>query len=287
MVLHCHSEEQGDEESVIRKGGYGFLAMLGMTEGTSRKGGNVAERRMFHTAVVESDAFLDMPAGAQALYFHLGMNADDDGFINGPKQIARRLRRPQKDLALLVEKGFLMDFDGIMVVKHWRVANNWKTDRLQLPRYPEIADKIFTKPDRSYTLTRGRGCKKLLQEKRKAVREHGIRMDSQKRREEKRREEKKIEENRSEEKWGEESAAAVGLPPDLAAEPPTYDDIDIGNCRSVIHMTPRQTNDLVEKIGLDGYAHYVLKLADFIRSRRANVKDQYATILKWWEEDRR
>ena len=49
----------------------------------------MAERRMFHSAVVESDAFLDMPAGAQALYFHLGMHADDDGFVNGPRQIAR------------------------------------------------------------------------------------------------------------------------------------------------------------------------------------------------------
>ncbi len=39
----------------------------------------MAERRMFHTAVVESDAFLDLPVGVQALYFHLCMQADDDG----------------------------------------------------------------------------------------------------------------------------------------------------------------------------------------------------------------
>ena len=39
----------------------------------------MAERRMFHTTVVESDAFLDLPLQAQALYFHLGMHADDDG----------------------------------------------------------------------------------------------------------------------------------------------------------------------------------------------------------------
>ncbi len=58
----------------------------------------MAERRMFHSSVVESDAFLDLPAGAQALYFHMGMHADDDGFVNCPKQILRKLRRPQKDL---------------------------------------------------------------------------------------------------------------------------------------------------------------------------------------------
>ena len=39
----------------------------------------MADRRMFHRLVVESDRFLDLPVGAQLLYFHLGMQADDDG----------------------------------------------------------------------------------------------------------------------------------------------------------------------------------------------------------------
>lgn len=39
-------------------------------------------RRMFHSDIVESDAFLDLPFSAQALYLHLGMAADDDGFVN-------------------------------------------------------------------------------------------------------------------------------------------------------------------------------------------------------------
>ena len=51
----------------------------------------MVERRMFHTAVVESDAFLDLPPGAQALYFHLGMHADDDG-----EQGERRRWRKQR-----------------------------------------------------------------------------------------------------------------------------------------------------------------------------------------------
>ena len=45
----------------------------------------MAQRRMFHTDVVESDKFLDLSAGAQLLYFHLGMQADDDGFLIGPR----------------------------------------------------------------------------------------------------------------------------------------------------------------------------------------------------------
>ena len=41
----------------------------------------MAQRRMFSPNIVDSDAFLDMPASSQLLYFHLGMRADDDGFV--------------------------------------------------------------------------------------------------------------------------------------------------------------------------------------------------------------
>lgn len=257
----------------------------------------MAERRMFHTAVVESDAFLDLPAGAQALYFHLGMQADDDGFLNGPRQIARKLRRPAKELQLLVENGFLLDFDGIMVIRHWRVANNWQSDRLQLPRHPEIAEKIFIRPDRMYELTKSRGSKNLLREKTKLMRQHGIQMDSQKRREKKKTEKKNIEKISIEQKKEEkdppcgaedpEPPGNAGGPCGGTDGPPTYDDIDSKNKRSVIKMTAKQVNDLIELMGLEDYTRYVLKLASFIRRKDADVKDHYATMRKWWEEDRR
>lgn len=38
----------------------------------------MAERRMFAKTIIDSDAFLDMPLSAQALYFHLSMRADDE-----------------------------------------------------------------------------------------------------------------------------------------------------------------------------------------------------------------
>lgn len=43
---------------------------------------------MFAKTIIDSDAFLDMPLSSQALYFHLAMRADDDGFINNPKNCA-------------------------------------------------------------------------------------------------------------------------------------------------------------------------------------------------------
>lgn len=49
----------------------------------------MANRRMFSLDVVDTDRFLDMSASAQALYFHLGMRADDDGFVSSPRKIAK------------------------------------------------------------------------------------------------------------------------------------------------------------------------------------------------------
>ena len=48
----------------------------------------MAEKRMFARSLIDSDSFLDMPLSAQALYFHLNMRADDDGFINNPKPVS-------------------------------------------------------------------------------------------------------------------------------------------------------------------------------------------------------
>ena len=59
----------------------------------------MAERRMFTQKITESDAFLDMPLSAQALYFHLCMNADDDGFVKNHKRIARMLGANDDDFS--------------------------------------------------------------------------------------------------------------------------------------------------------------------------------------------
>lgn len=246
----------------------------------------MAERRMFHSAVVGSDAFLDMPAGAQALYFHMGMSADDDGFVNGPRQIARKLRRPPKDIRTLVDSGFLLDFDGVMVIKHWRMANSLKSDRLQLPRYPEIAEKLYMKHTRAYTLSGEPGEENLLQIKKRMMEELGIQKDSQKKRKERRREEKKREENKVEEvvePWD-------GFPAEDAAATAIHSDLKFMNGKlgkGVVLLSEEQIGELLEKMGLDSFDYYVEKLASFIQDKDAKVKNHYATILKWWEQDRR
>lgn len=90
----------------------------------------MAQRRMFSQKVTETDKFLDMALTAQSLYFHLGMNADDDGFVGNPKSIKRMIGASEDDLKALVEKDYLIVFDdGVVVIKDWLVSNYVKKDR--------------------------------------------------------------------------------------------------------------------------------------------------------------
>ena len=90
----------------------------------------MAERRMFAKAVVETDGFYGLPAAAQALYFHLVMNADDEGFVGRPIMIQKMTGAKPKDTDLLKKKGFIIPFDtGVIVIAHWRVNNELKKDR--------------------------------------------------------------------------------------------------------------------------------------------------------------
>lgn len=245
----------------------------------------MAERRMFHTSVVESDAFLDLPLGAQALYFHMGMHADDDGFVNGPRQITRTIGTAAKNLELLVEKGFLLRFGDVVVVKHWRMANSLKSDRLRPPRYPEIADKLYMLTTKAYTLNGEPGMQTLAENKRILMEEYRHHLDSQKRRGEKKGEEKKGEEKKVEEKRIEEDGIPAGEGAAATADTvPEFLKGELG--KGVVLLSEAQIADLLEKMGLDGFDHYVDKLSDFILKSGAKIKNHYATILKWWQEDK-
>jgi hypothetical protein len=57
----------------------------------------MAEKRMFTKKITDSDAFLEMPLSSHALYFHLNMQADDDGFVNNPRKIQRSIGASEDD----------------------------------------------------------------------------------------------------------------------------------------------------------------------------------------------
>lgn len=93
---------------------------------------------MFTKKVTESDAFLEMPSSAQNLYFHLNMEADDDGFVNAPKKIMRIVGASEDDMKLLILKKFVLVFEtGVIVIKHWRMHNLLRHDRYHATQYQE------------------------------------------------------------------------------------------------------------------------------------------------------
>lgn len=98
----------------------------------------MAERRMFAKTIIDSDTFLDMPLSTQALYFHLSMRADDDGFINNPRKIQRSIGATDDDLKLLIAKQFTIPFEsGVVVIKHWRLHNYIQKDRYKPTIYQD------------------------------------------------------------------------------------------------------------------------------------------------------
>ncbi|MCD7136006.1 hypothetical protein CBG24_03680 [Limosilactobacillus reuteri] len=111
----------------------------------------MAQRRMFSQKVTETDKFLDMALTAQSLYFHLGMNADDDGFVGNPKSIKRMIGASEDDLKALVEKDYLIVFDdGVVVIKDWLVSNYVKKDRYTPTIYTEDMKLIGLDKNKRY-----------------------------------------------------------------------------------------------------------------------------------------
>lgn len=105
----------------------------------------MASKRMFDHDIVNSDDFLDMSLSAQALYFHLGMNADDRGFVS-PRKIMRMLGSSADDLRILILKNFVIAFEsGVVVITHFN-QNNWLDSR-------RIKETVHLEEFRQLTLT--------------------------------------------------------------------------------------------------------------------------------------
>jgi hypothetical protein len=226
---------------------------------------------MFAKTIVTSDAFLDMPLSARCLYFTLGMFADDDGFVNNPKSIMRQVGACTDDLNILLAKRFILTFaSGVIVIKHWKIHNYIAKDRYKETKYIEEKSTLSIDEKGAYT--------ECIQDVYKVDTQYRLGKDS-------------IGEFRSVEgsasgyngnsnQTTEEDELSTELSTDSQFEA-------LGGTlgRGVVILTPEQDEALLEKLGFDGYNHYISKLADFIIEKDAKVGNHYATILKWARED--
>lgn len=118
---------------------------------------------MFSKQIIDSDAFLDMPASSQLLYFHLVMRADDEGFVGNPKKIMREVGIQGDDFKILIAKRFLITFEsGVIVIKHWLIHNTIRMDRFAPTTYQTEKEMIAIKKNGAYTESEKIDSKEIL-----------------------------------------------------------------------------------------------------------------------------
>ena len=126
----------------------------------------MAERRMFSKTVTESDSFYcDISVEAQCLYFHLSMNADDDGFVNTYRKIMRMLNVDEETLEELINARFIIYFDsGVIAIKHWKINNYIQKDRYTETVYKTEKANLYLKKNKAYTLDQTKGSPLCIQD---------------------------------------------------------------------------------------------------------------------------
>lgn len=221
----------------------------------------MAERRMFTKKVTDDDNFIGLSSSAQALYLHLSMQSDDDGFCNQVSTSMFKAHASVQDLQALLERRFIYQFEsGVIVIKHWRMANALRKDRYTTTAFQEELARLELKDNGSYTWLPN-GCQ-VVAERLPQV------------------------------SIGEVSKGEVSIVEGSVADGATTTTEEnklklIGGKlgRNVVFLTDRQFADLIDKLGLDAFNRYVERLATFIIDKKAHIKSHYETILKWYEED--
>ena len=126
----------------------------------------MAQKRMFDKTITNSDTFLELPDSSQVLYFHLSMNADDDGFINNWKSILRMTGTKEDDLKILISKQFVIPFEsGVIVIKHWRINNYLRNDRHKETTFREEFAQLSINDNEEYVVNTDSGIQTVYLDK--------------------------------------------------------------------------------------------------------------------------
>lgn len=224
----------------------------------------MAERRMFAKALIDSDLFLDLPLSAQALYFHLSLRADDDGFVGNPRKIQRMVGGSDDDMKLLVLKQFVLVFEsGVIVIRHWRLHNYIRNDRYKETIYTEEKAQISVGKDNLYTV----GIPSDNQMVDSLATQYRLGKD-------------RIElgEDRG------ESTPSSTPSPLPKKSPPKAERHKYGEYKHVL-LTDEQLKKLNEDFGNDTVALYIRKVDEYCQQTGKTYKDYNLTIRNWIGKD--
>ena len=215
----------------------------------------MAERRMFAKTIIDSDAFLDMPLSTQALYFHLSMRADDDGFVNNPKKIQRMIGASDDDFKILIGKSFLIPFDsGIVVIKHWKIHNYIQSDRYKGTVYTEEKACLEIKKNKAYTLNVPEVDTECIQDVSKL--ETQVRL-------------------------GKDRLGEVRKEEEADASPSPKDPKKIYGEYKHVRLKEEEYNKLVNELGEKTTQDCIRTLDEYIEMKGTKYKSHYLAIKKW------
>ena len=105
----------------------------------------MTKKRSFSPDITEENKFYNLPLTAQALYFHLGMIADDDGVVNRVHSLANYLGADINDIDALINQGYLLKISEskkLYVLTDWLINNTIRKDRYKPTMYGEELAKI-------------------------------------------------------------------------------------------------------------------------------------------------
>lgn len=215
----------------------------------------MAERRMFTKKVTDDDNFMALSSSAQALYLHLSMSADDDGFCNQVSISMFKAHASVQDLQALLEKRYIYQFDnGVIVIKHWRMANALRKDRYTPTAFQEELSRLDLKDNGAYTWLPS-GCQVVAE----CLPQDSIGKNS-------------IVKVNKEEIYKEETPSSK----------PTKH--KYGVYKNVL-LTDEEMEKLKEEFVTD-YQSRIDRLSEYIESKGAKYKSHLATIRVWAKKDK-
>lgn len=214
----------------------------------------MAERRMFTKKVTDDDNFMTLSSSAQALYLHLSMAADDDGFCNQVTLAMFKAHASVQDLEALLEKRYIYQFEnGVIVIKHWRMANALRKDRYNSTVFQEELAKLCIKDNGVYTWLPD-GCQMVAERLPQGRVGKGS-----------------IEKDRVGESSVEEQTAI-----------PTAH-----GTHHLVNLTDTELDGLINTYGKDTTEDYIQRLDEYMFTRGKQYPNHYRTIISWVEEDKK
>lgn len=111
----------------------------------------MANKRMFARSVIDNDRFLDLPLQSQALYFHLGLQADDEGFVASPNKVIKSIGAKPADIEKLIDSGYAYKFEsGVVVITDWKIHNTIQADRFNETIHKEEREQLSVDNSKRY-----------------------------------------------------------------------------------------------------------------------------------------